>query len=156
MSFSLGHPVPDFTAKATSNTLVSLAGLKGKKFILYFYPKDNTPGCISEGEAFRDMYADFKAADTVVYGVSREDLTSHEGFKEKHKFQFELIADPDEDLCKLFDVIKLKKMYGTEFMGIERSTFLIDGDGILQHEWRKVRIKGHVDDVLQAAQALTC
>lgn len=155
MSVTLGHPVPDFTAQATSDITASLSGLKGKKFVLYFYPKDNTPGCISEGEAFRDLYAEFQAADTLIFGVSRESIKSHENFRAKYEFPFELISDPDEELCKLFDVIKLKKMYGKEFMGIERSTFLVDSSGTLQHEWRKVRIKGHVEDVLQAAQALT-
>ena len=155
MSFTLGQPVPDFTALATNSTTVSLEELKGKKFVLYFYPKDNTPGCISEGEAFRDLYSEFQAADTLIFGVSRESLESHEKFKAKYEFPFELISDPEEALCQLFDVIKLKKMYGKEFMGIERSTFLVDSTGTLQHEWRKVRIKGHVEDVLQAAQALT-
>ena len=155
MNFTLGQAVPDFTALATSDTTVSLSKLKGKKFVLYFYPKDNTPGCISEGQAFKDFHGEFKTAGTQVFGVSRESLKSHENFKARYEFPFELIADPDEELCKLFDVIKLKKMYGKEFMGIERSTFLIDSSGILQHEWRKVRIKGHVEDVLQAAQALT-
>lgn len=155
MSVTLGHPVPDFTARATSDTTVSLSALSGKKFVLYFYPKDNTPGCISEGEAFRDLYPEFQAADTLIFGVSRESMTSHDNFRAKYEFPFELISDPNEELCKLFDVIKLKKMYGKEFMGIERSSFLIDSSGTLQHEWRKVRIKGHVEDVLQAAQALT-
>ncbi|MET4693795.1 peroxiredoxin [Endozoicomonas lisbonensis] len=155
MSFTLGQPVPDFTALATNSTTVSLEELKGKKFVLYFYPKDNTPGCISEGEAFRDLHAEFQAAGTLIFGVSRESLESHEKFKAKYEFPFELVSDPEETLCQLFDVIKLKKMYGKEFMGIERSTFLVDSAGILQHEWRKVRIKGHVEDVLQAAQALT-
>ena len=152
MSVTLGHPVPDFTAQATNNTTVSLEGLKGQKVVLFFYPKDNTPGCTSEGQAFRDNFADFADSDTLIYGVSKDTLKSHENFKTKHDFTFELISDPDEELCNLFDVIKLKQMYGKEYMGIERSTFLIDSDGILQHEWRKVRIKNHVADVLQAAQ----
>ncbi|OED49205.1 peroxiredoxin [Endozoicomonas sp. (ex Bugula neritina AB1)] len=152
MSVTLGHPVPDFTAQATNNTTVSLVGLKGRKVILFFYPKDNTPGCTSEGQSFRDSFSDFVDSDTLIYGVSKDSLKSHENFKAKHDFPFELISDPDEELCKIFDVIKLKKMYGKEYMGIERSTFLIDSDGILQHEWRKVRIKNHVADVLQASQ----
>ena len=152
MSVTLGHPVPDFTAQATNNTTVKLSDLAGQKFILFFYPKDNTPGCTSEGQAFRDLYQQFADADTLVFGVSKDSLKSHENFRKKHEFPFELISDPDEELCKLFDVIKLKSMYGNEYMGIERSTFLIDSNGILQHEWRKVRIKNHVEDVLQACQ----
>lgn len=152
MSVTLGQPVPDFTATATSNTTVKLSELSGRKIVLFFYPKDNTPGCTSEGQAFRDLYAEFESSDTLVFGVSKDSLKSHENFREKHEFPFELISDPDEELCKLFDVIKLKSMYGKEYMGIERSTFLIDSNGILQHEWRKVRIKNHVEDVLQAAQ----
>ena len=154
MSFTLGQAVTDFTAQATNNTTVTLADLKGKKVVLYFYPKDNTPGCTSQGQTFRDLYQEFQDADTLIYGVSRDSMKTHENFKAKHEFPFELISDPDEELCNLFDVIKLKQMYGKEYMGIERSTFLVDRDGILQHEWRKVRIKNHVEDVLQAAQAL--
>ena len=154
MSVTLGQPVTDFTAEATSNTQVKLSAMKGQRFVLFFYPKDNTPGCTSEGQSFRDLHNEFKQADTVIFGVSRESLKSHDNFRAKHDFPFELISDQSEELCKLFDVIKLKQMYGKEYMGIERSTFLIDEKGILQHEWRKVRIKGHVEDVLQAAQAL--
>ena len=152
MSVTLGHPAPDFTAEATGNTTVSLAELKGHKVVLFFYPKDNTPGCTSEGQAFRDHFSSFADSDTLIFGVSKDSLKSHENFKRKHEFPFELISDPEEKLCELFDVIKLKNMYGKEYMGIERSTFLIDGNGILQHMWRKVRIKNHVKDVLQAAQ----
>ncbi len=154
MSFTLGQPVTEFTAQATNNTTVTLSELKGKKVVIYFYPKDNTPGCTSEGQTFHDLYAEFQEADTLIFGVSRDSMKSHDNFRTKHEFPFELISDPDEELCKLFDVIKLKNMYGKEYMGIERSTFLIDREGILQHEWRKVRIKNHVEDVLQAAQAL--
>lgn len=152
MSVTLGQPVPDFTAQATSNTTVKLSELKGRKVVLFFYPKDNTPGCTSEGQIFKDLYEQFQESDTLVFGVSKDGMKAHENFRTKHEFPFELISDADETLCKLFDVIKLKQMYGKEYMGIERSTFLIDRNGILQHEWRKVRIKGHVDDVLQAAQ----
>ena len=154
MSVTLGQPVTDFTAQATSDTPVKLSAMKGQKIVLFFYPKDNTPGCTSEGQAFRDLYQEFLAADTVIFGVSRDSLKSHDNFRAKHEFPFELISDPEEELCNHFDVIKLKKLYGKEYMGIERSTFLIDREGVLQHEWRKVRIKGHVEDVLQAAQAL--
>ncbi|MGI9277396.1 MAG: peroxiredoxin [Endozoicomonas sp.] len=154
MSVTLGQPVTDFTAQATSGITVNLSAMKGQNIVLFFYPKDNTPGCTSEGQVFRDLYDQFTDADTVVFGVSRDSLKSHDNFRAKHEFPFELISDQSEELCNLFEVIKLKQMYGKEYMGIERSTFLIDGDGILQHEWRKVRIKGHVEDVLQAAQAL--
>lgn len=154
MSVTLGQPVPDFTAQATSSTFVQLSELKGHKVVLFFYPKDNTPGCTSEGQAFRDLFQQFQASDTLVFGVSKDSMKVHENFRAKHEFPFELISDTDETLCKLFEVIKLKQMYGKEYMGIERSTFLIDSDGILQHEWRKVRIKGHVEDVLQAAQMI--
>ena len=154
MSVTLGQPVTDFTAQATSDITVNLSAMKGQNTVLFFYPKDNTPGCTSEGQAFRDLHEQFKEANTVVFGVSRDSLKSHDNFRTKHELPFELISDQSEELCQLFDVIKLKHMYGKEYMGIERSTFLIDGDGILQHEWRKVRIKGHVEDVLQAAQAL--
>ncbi len=152
MSVTLGQPVPDFTALATGNTTVKLSELKGHKVVLFFYPKDNTPGCTSEGQAFRDLYEQFQASDTLIFGVSKDSMKAHDNFRAKHEFPFELISDQDETLCQLFDVIKLKQMYGKEYMGIERSTFLIDSNGVLQHEWRKVRIKGHVEDVLQAAQ----
>lgn len=152
MSVTLGQPVPDFTAQATSDTTVRLSELIGHKVVLFFYPKDNTPGCTSEGQAFRDLYRQFQQSGTLVFGVSKDGIKAHENFRAKHEFPFELISDKYETLCKLFDVIKLKQMYGKEYMGIERSTFLIDSNGVLQHEWRKVRIKGHVEDVLQAAQ----
>ena len=148
----LGQPIPEFSATATNETTVTTESLKGQKVVLFFYPKDNTPGCTSEAQAFRDLHAQFLESGTVIYGVSKDSLASHNKFKEKHELPFELISDPDETLCKLFDVIQLKKLYGKEYMGIERSTFLIDADGVLQHEWRKVRIKNHVDDVLQASQ----
>ncbi len=155
MTVTIGKPVEDFTAQATSNTSVSLKDLMGSSnCVLYFYPRDNTPGCTSEGQAFTENFQAFRDVNTLVFGVSKDSMKSHENFKAKYEYPFELISDPDEELCKLFDVIRLKRMYGKEFMGIERSTFLIDKDGILQHEWRKVKIKGHVEDVLQAAQAL--
>ncbi len=154
MSVTLGKPAPAFNAKATSNQDVSLEALQGKNVVLYFYPKDNTPGCTSEGQAFREHFAAFQENNTVVFGVSKDSLKSHETFKAEQEFPFELIADEDESLCQLFDVIRMKTQGGEQFMGIERSTFLIDKDGILQHEWRKVRLKGHVDDVLQASYAV--
>lgn len=154
MSVSLNEPVPDFQAQATSSQLVSLAALKGRQIVLYFYPKDSTPGCTTEGQGFRDHHADFLAADTVVFGVSRDGLKSHENFKAKQGFPFELISDKDEQLCQLFDVIKLKKLYGKEYMGVDRSTFLIDKKGVLRQEWRGVKVPGHVEAVLEAARAL--
>ncbi len=154
MAVALDQAVADFTAQATSGQQVSLSALKGKQVVIYFYPKDSTPGCTTEGQGFRDRHAGFAAANTVIFGVSRDSLRSHENFKCKQEFPFELISDADESLCQLFDVIKLKKLYGKEYMGIDRSTFLIDKEGILRHEWRGVKVPGHVDAVLAAAQAL--
>lgn len=151
---TIDQPVTDFTAAATSNTTVTLSELKGSNVVIYFYPKDSTPGCTTEGQDFRDMYSQFQAANTLIFGVSRDGMRAHENFKGKQSFPFELISDPDEELCKLFEVIKLKKLYGKEHMGIERSTFLIDADGVLRKEWRKVKVKEHVAEVLAAAQAL--
>ncbi|HHC74096.1 MAG TPA: peroxiredoxin, partial [Thiothrix sp.] len=125
-----------------------------KNVILYFYPRDNTPGCTTESIDFSTHYADFLASDTVIFGVSRDSLKSHENFKKKYDFPFELISDPDEVVCRLFDVIKLKKMYGKEHLGIERSTFLINKSGVLVQAWRKVKVPEHVQTVLEAAQAL--
>jgi len=153
-SVTLDQPVPDFTAQATSETEVRLSDLKGKNVVIYFYPKDSTPGCTTEGQNFRDLYEEFQALDTEIFGVSRDKIRSHENFKAKQAFPFELITDPEEELCKLFDVIKLKKMYGRESLGVERSTFLIDKEGVLRQEWRKVKVKEHVDAVLEAVKAL--
>lgn len=146
--------IHDFSAQATSEQSVSLSALHGQQVVIYFYPKDNTPGCTTEGQEFRDAFADFQTANTVIFGVSRDSLRTHENFKAKHAFPFELISDPDEALCRLFDVIKLKKLYGKEHMGIERSTFLFDAQGQLQRSWRKVKVAGHVAEVLDAAQQL--
>ena len=146
--------IQDFSAQATGEQSVSLSALRGRQVVIYFYPKDNTPGCTTEGQEFRDAFADFTAANTVIFGVSRDSLRTHENFKAKHGFPFELISDPDETLCRLFDVIKLKKLYGKEHMGIERSTFLFDAQGQLQRSWRKVKVAGHVAEVLDAAQHL--
>ncbi|EQM75071.1 peroxiredoxin [Pseudomonas stutzeri] len=154
MPVQIDHPVPPFQAQATSDTQVSLDTLKGKQVVLYFYPKDNTPGCTTEGQGFRDLHDAFSEANTLVFGVSRDSLKTHENFKAKQAFPFELICDKDEQLCKLFDVIKLKKLYGKEYLGVDRSTFLIDRDGVLRQQWRGVKVPGHVDAVLQAAQAL--
>lgn len=154
MSVTLNKPVPDFTAQATSGQEINLATLAGTQLVIYFYPKDNTPGCTTQGQDFRDLHADFVAAHTLILGVSKDSLRTHENFKSKQSFPFELISDTDESLCRLFDVIQLKQMYGKEYEGIERSTFLIDKQGVLRQEWRKVKVKGHVEEVLQAAQEL--
>jgi len=150
----LNKPVPEFEAQATGDQTVRLTDLRGKNVVIYFYPKDNTPGCTTEGQDFRDRMDQFTALNTVIFGVSRDGLKAHENFRAKHGFPFHLISDKDETLCRLFDVIKLKKLYGKEYMGIERSTFLIDSDGILRKEWRGVRVKGHADEVLEAVKAL--
>ena len=150
----LDKSLPAFESKATSETLVTSESLQGKNTVIYFYPKDNTPGCTTEGQDFRDSINAFSDVNTVIFGVSRDSLKVHENFRKKHEFPFELISDPDETLCKLFDVIKLKKLYGKEYMGIERSTFLIDSLGILKKEWRKVKVKGHIEEVLKEAQSL--
>ncbi len=155
-SVAVGKKVPDFKLEATGGQTIALSDFKGKKnVVLYFYPKDNTPGCTTEGQDFRDHHAEFEKADTVILGVSRDSIKSHENFKAKHGFPFELLSDPDEKVCKLFDVIKEKNLYGRKYMGIERSTFLIDKNGKLVREWRKVRVKGHVEEVLEAAKALS-
>ena len=154
MAVAIDQPVDDFQIPATSEKTVSLSQLKGKQVVIYFYPKDSTPGCTTEGQGFRDHYAEFQAANTEVFGVSRDSLKSHENFKAKQGFPFELLSDKDEALCQLFDVIKLKKLYGKEYLGVDRSTFLIDKDGVLRHQWRGVKVPGHVDAVLAAAQAL--
>ncbi|KPG83844.1 MULTISPECIES: peroxiredoxin [Pseudomonas] len=154
MAVVIDQPVADFTAPATSGQTVSLSELKGKQVVIYFYPKDSTPGCTTQGQGFRDQHAAFKAANTEVFGISRDSLKSHENFKGKQQFPFELISDKDEAVCQLFDVIKLKKLYGKEYLGVDRSTFLIDKDGVLRQEWRGVKVPGHVDAVLAAAEAL--
>ncbi len=154
MTVAVDTAVADFQAQATSGQQVQLSALKGQQVVLYFYPKDSTPGCTTEGQGFRDQYPAFQAANTLVFGVSRDGLKSHENFKCKQAFPFELISDKDEALCQLFDVIKLKKLYGKEYLGVDRSTFLIDKNGVLRQEWRGVKVPGHVDAVLAAAQVL--
>ncbi|WP_339487310.1 peroxiredoxin [Pseudomonas sp. EL_65y_Pfl2_R95] len=154
MSVSIDAPVADFQAPATGEQQVQLSALKGQQVVIYFYPKDSTPGCTTEGQGFRDQFAAFQAANTLIFGVSRDGLKSHENFKAKQSFPFELISDKDEAVCNLFAVIKLKKLYGKEYMGVDRSTFLIDKEGVLRQEWRGVKVPGHVDAVLAAAQAL--
>jgi len=146
--------VPMFKAEATGGQTFKLADARGSNLVLYFYPKDSTPGCTREGQDFRNSYQTFKRNNTLVVGVSRDSVASHEKFKAKQGFPFELLADPDETLCRLFDVIKEKNMYGKKVMGVERSTFLIDASGKLRREWRKVKVDGHVDAVLEAVREL--
>lgn len=149
----LNRVVADFRAESTGGE-VRLKDLRGKHVVLYFYPKDATPGCTREGQDFRDLHAKFKRQNTIIFGVSRDSLSSHEKFKAKQTFPFELISDPDETLCRTFDVIREKSLYGRKFMGVERSTFLIDADGKLRREWRKVNVKEHAEEVLAAAREL--
>ena len=144
----LQTPVPHFTAIATHTEIFQLQDYKGKNILLYFYPKDNTAGCTQQAEDFRDYHAQFNALNTVILGVSRDSLRSHQTFKMKHALPFDLISDVDEKLCQLFDVIKLKNMYGKQVRGIERSTFLINDKGVLIHEWRKVKVANHCLAVL--------
>jgi len=151
---TVGKKVPAFAGEATGNEKICSKDLRGSRVVLYFYPRDSTPGCTLEGQDFRDNHTRFRRAQTVILGVSRDSIASHEKFKAKQGFPFELLADTDETLCKLFDVIKQKNMYGKKVLGIERSTFLIDEEGVLQKEWRKVKVAGHVEDVLAAVKAL--
>lgn len=146
---NIGDNLPSIKLLATSDQTINLSTIKKKNVIIYFYPKDSTPGCTTEGQDFRDNIEEFNSLDAIVFGVSRDSIKSHEKFKEKQSFPFELISDSDEELCKAFDVIKLKKLYGKEYLGIERSTFLFNKKGKLNSEWRKVRVKGHVEQVLE-------
>lgn len=145
-----GDLISDFAFTATSGLNARLSDYRGQYVVLYFYPKDSTPGCTTEGQDFRDAYPQFQKLNTQIFGVSRDSLKSHENFKSKQNFPFELISDPEEVLCQLFDVIKMKSMYGKQVRGIERSTFLIDPQGKLINEWHKVNVKGHVEQVLSA------
>ncbi len=147
-----GKPVPDFTLPSTSGKDVSLSDYRGKKVVLYFYPKDMTPGCTAESCDFRDYHSDFAKLNTVVLGISPDSLESHHKFIAKHSLPFELLSDPDHKVCEMFGVWKLKKMFGKEYYGVERSTFLIDEEGKLLREWRKVSVKGHVQEVLEAVK----
>jgi peroxiredoxin Q/BCP len=151
---ALDKKVPDFKAASTGEKTFKLTDCKGKNLVVYFYPKDNTSGCTREGQDFRDNYSKFKRNKAIVVGVSRDSLKSHENFKAKQEFPFDLLSDQDEALCTLFDVIKEKNMYGRKVMGIERSTFLIDSHGKLRKDWRKVKVDGHVEDVLDAVREL--
>ena len=150
----IGKKIANFKLPATGDKTISLADLKGSKTVIYFYPKDSTPGCTTEGLDFQTNLAKFKRANTIVLGVSRDTIASHEKFRDKQGFKFDLISDPDEKLCKMFDVIHEKNMYGKKVMGIVRSTFLIDENGVLRQEWRKVKVADHVEEVLAAAKAL--
>lgn len=149
----LNKKVPAFNAESTGGAF-SLADCAGKNVVIWFYPRDSTPGCTREGQDFRDNIAKFRRNKTVVVGVSRDSMASHEKFRDKQAFPFELLSDKDETLCGLFDVIKEKNMYGKKVMGIERSTFLIDATGKLRREWRKVKVDGHVDEILEAVREL--
>jgi peroxiredoxin Q/BCP len=151
---TLGATVPDFTATITGDKTVKLSDYRGKNVVLYFYPKDNTPGCTLESQDFRDNYKKFESLNTVILGVSRDSVKSHDGFKCKQALPFDLISDSDETLCQLFDVLKMKNMYGKQVIGIERSTFLINAEGVLIHEWRKVKVDGHCLDVLEKIGAI--
>ncbi len=152
---TIGDTVPDFSAPATSNLNFKLSDYKGKSnLVIYFYPKDSTPGCTTEGQDFRDLHDHFKSHDTEIFGVSKDTMKRHDNFKAKQSFTFELISDVDEEVCNLFNVIQLKKLYGKEYMGIVRSTFLIDKEGILRQHWDKVRVKGHAAEVLEAVKEL--
>jgi len=150
----MNRVVADFKADATGDQQIRLKDLRGKNVVLYFYPKDSTPGCTTEGRDFSALHSKFKRAKTVILGVSRDSIASHEKFKEKQGFPFDLLSDPDERLCKQFDVIHEKSLYGRKFMGVVRSTFLIDTEGKLRQEWRKVKVKGHAEEVLEAVKAL--
>jgi peroxiredoxin Q/BCP len=148
---ALGRKVPEFSLPSTGGPW-KLSSAAGRKLVVYFYPRDSTSGCTKEGMAFRDLHAQFRKAGTEVVGVSTDSLASHEKFKAKHGFPFELLADVEQAACRLFDVIREKSMYGRKFMGVERSTFLIDGKGVLRREWRKVKVDGHAEEVLAAAR----
>jgi peroxiredoxin Q/BCP len=150
----LGKPVPDFSLPSTGGGTFRLSSARGAKLVLYFYPKDNTPGCTAEGADFRDLHAEFRKAGAEVFGVSRDSLRSHEAFKAKMKLPFALLSDAEETACRLFGVIKMKNMYGKEVRGIERSTFVLDAKGVLAREWRGVKVPGHVQEVLNFAKAL--
>ncbi len=150
----LNEPVPDFEVPATGSMTFRLSSRLGKPLVIYFYPKDNTPGCTSEGLQFRELHPDFSELGCEIYGVSRDSIKSHENFKSKMNFPFELLSDADETACKLFNVIKMKNMYGKTVRGIERSTFVIDAAGVLRREWRGVKVPGHAAEVLAFAKTL--
>jgi len=152
---SIDQPVPDFSLPATDDQTLSLSELHGHTVVLFFYPKASTPGCTREGQDFRDLFGEFEMAGAHVLGASRDGVKAQQNFKDKYGFPFPLLSDKEESLCKLFDVIKEKNMYGRKVMGIERSTFLIDAHGVLRKEWRGVKVPGHVEEVLEAVRALS-
>ena len=149
-----GKKCPKFSAEATSEQVISNQTYKDKNVVIYFYPKDSTPGCTTEGQKFRDNYKKFKKYNTEILGVSRESIKSHENFKSKQNFPFELLSDPDEKVCKAFDVMKMKSMYGRQYMGVDRSTFIVNDQGKIIKEWRSVKVKGHVQEVLETVEKL--
>jgi peroxiredoxin Q/BCP len=151
---AMDRRVPAFALPATGGRTWKLADAAGKPLVVYFYPKDATSGCTQEGEAFRDLYARFRQADVQIVGISPDSVASHEKFKAKYSFPFELLSDEDRAACELFGVWKEKSLYGRKYMGVERSTFLLDAKGVLRREWRKVKVRGHADEVLAAATAL--
>jgi peroxiredoxin Q/BCP len=146
----IGKPAPDFNLPTMDNEQLKSSDLIGKNVVLYFYPKDDTPGCTLEAQDFRDNIAKFKKLNTVILGVSRDSIKSHEKFRDKYCLPFDLISDENETLCQAYDVMKMKNMYGKQVRGIERSTFLIDSEGLLRKEWRKVKVEGHVTEILAA------
>ena len=151
----INKTLDNFSASATGDKTIHLSDYRGKNLILYFYPRDNTPGCTQEGKNFRDAIEEFNALNSIILGVSRDSVRVHENFKNKQKFPFDLLSDKDETLCTLFDVIKMKNMYGKQVRGIERSTFLIDDQGILRYEWRKVKVKTHIQEILEKLRSIT-
>jgi peroxiredoxin Q/BCP len=151
---ALNLMVPEFSAAMTGNQTFTLSNYKGKTVVLYFYPKDNTPGCTTEGMQFRDLHPQFRSANAEIFGISRDSIRSHEGFKAKLEMPFDLISDPDETVCNLFNVMRMKNMYGKQVRGVERSTFVIDATGKLVKEWRGVKVPGHVEEVLEFVKTL--
>lgn len=151
---ALNKIVPDFSCAMTGDKSFQLSDYKGKNIVLYFYPKDNTPGCTTESIAFRELHDEFAENNTLIFGLSRDSIRSHEGFKTKLDLSFELLSDPEEKICSLFNVMKMKNMYGKQVRGIERSTFIIDASGVLVKEWRGVKVPAHVDEVLNFVKTL--
>jgi peroxiredoxin Q/BCP len=150
----VGLKIPDFEIASTGNRMFKLSAALGSPLVFYFYPKDNTPGCTTEGQEFRDLHDEFTRRGCAVYGVSRDSIKSHEGFKSKMSFPFELLSDPDEKVCNLFGVMKMKNMYGKKVRGVERSTFVIDLEGVVRKEWRGLRVPGHAREVLEFVKSL--
>ncbi len=150
----LNKPAPNFDLPATSDKSISLSDLQGSKVVLFFYPRDDTPGCTTESQNFRDTFEQFTESNTIILGISQDSVASHEKFKAKQEMPFDLLSDESGEVCQAYDVIRLKKMYGKEFEGIERSTFVMDETGVLRAEWRKVKVPGHVEEVLAAIKQL--